>query len=197
MPATFGKFGGTDITTPTGRQKVESTEDQENAARLSAQIAQQLFSETGPLRAAGLQGLQGFLQTGTLPTGLNVGLDKILTTGREGLEGQYNVARQNILGRTPGQGGQLNAQLAALEIARAGQIGRLGADIQAQYEMPLRSQLFSSSLGLGFGAPSQSIAGLLGAGGQFGNIASRAQREQLQREKDSKQEIVMLMAALA
>lgn len=146
----------------------------EQNASVQNDIAKQLFDQSSPLRGQSLQQLLGFLQTGQIPQSLQVGLDQIYTQGREGLESQYNVARENILGRTPSRGGQLNALLADLEGSRASQVGRLGADLTAQYEYPLRTNLFSAATGLGTNQGSLALQGL----GQAGNALSGAEARQ-------------------
>ena len=170
-----------------------------DAAQLQADIARQLFGETGPLRTTSLGQLQGFLTNGTLPFPLQSGLDQIRTTGREDLESQYNVARQNILGLTPNRGGQLNSALANTELARAQAVGRLGADLQAQYELPLRQQLFGRATELGFGQANNSLTGLNAATSQFGNIAANAQQGALgaQQQAGAAGQTAGTLAALA
>lgn len=174
-------------------QDTDASDAQENVAKLQQQVAEQLFRETGPLRGAGINQLNSFLQTGNLPIPLQTSLQGILTTGREGLEQQYGVARNNILSRIPSQGGQLNAQLAALEMNRASQVGRLGADVTAQYEIPLRAQLFQSALNTGMGGTSLAMGGLNAAGGQFGGVANRLSAEEMAREKMAKEMLMKIM----
>jgi len=143
-----------------------------DVAQQQANIAQQLFGEATPLRQAGLANLLNFQQTGALPPGLNVGLERMMTTGREGLEGQFNAARANLLANNPMQGGQLNQALANLELTRAGQVGTLGANILGQYELPMRTNLQLQSLNTALGQGTQALQGFGSAGGLLGNLAA-------------------------
>lgn len=196
MPSTAGLFGLFDSITPSGRKKTKADEEQSQAARQMREIAQELFRSTSGLRSGTIGGLEGFLNTGQLPTSLQPNVQVPLTVGREGLENQFNVARQNIMNRIPSQGGQLNQNLAQAEIGRAQGVGRLEADVRTQIENPLRQFLFSSALGTGFGAPPTSISGLGGASSQFGDIAQRNLTEQMERERRHKEEVqsVSMMA---
>jgi len=54
--------------------------------------------------------------------------------------------------------------------------------------MPLRERLFQTALGIGFGQPPISLSGFGGAAGGYGQIATRAQAEQLEREQRAKEE---------
>lgn len=149
----------------------------EESAELQAQIARQLFSEASPLRQMNLAELEQFTRSGLLPIGLRAGLDQIITSGREGLEGQYNVARENILSRTPVRGGQLNKTLADLEMARAGSIGRFGADVLGQYELPIRQNLFNIGVNAGMGQSTQGLNALSGSTGNFMTLAQQAAQQ--------------------
>lgn len=164
----------------------------ENLASLQGDIARQLFTETTPLRGQSLAQLLQYLQTGVLPPALLQGLDKAYATGRTGLEDQYSVARENILGRVPSRGGQLNSQLANLEQQRATQVGRLGSDLLTQYELPLRNTLFASATGLPFGQAGQALGNIGQSAGTLGQIEARNAQVQFQQE----QAIGSLLASL-
>jgi hypothetical protein len=182
-------------TSPSGQQKTRTSKAQEDAAKQIRRIANEIFTQTAPLRQFSTSNLTNFLRDGTLPLALESGFERQLTTGREGLESQFGVARENILSRVPSRGGQLNEQLADLETSRAGRIGLLEADIEGQRNA-LRPGLFSSAISTGFGVPPQTIAGLNAAAGQFGNVAARAQQEQLQREQQKKEKVSGLGSAV-
>lgn len=151
--------------------------DAADAANLQAQIAKQLFDEASPLRGANLAQLGEFAQTGVLPVALRAGLDPLYATGREGLEKQYGVARQNILSSIPMRGGQLNKQLADLEQARAGSVGTLRSNILGQYELPLRQQLFTTGVNAGLGQSTQGLTGLGASATNFMQLAQAAGKE--------------------
>jgi len=148
-----------------------------DAAALQAQIARQLFDEASGLRQTNLNSLNNFALTGNLPTPLATGLGRIMTTGREGLESQYNVARANILGGTPMRGGQLNAALADLEMRRAGSVGRLGADVLGQYELPLRQNVYNMGVNAGVGQSTTGLSALGGSATNFMNLAQQAGKD--------------------
>lgn len=164
----------------------------ESLASLQGDIAKQLFTETTPLRGQSLAQLFQYLQTGVLPPALLQGLDKAYATGRTGLEDQYSVARENILGRVPSRGGQLNSQLADLEAQRANSVGRLGSDLLTQYELPLRNTLFASATGLPFGQAGQALGNIGQSAGTLGQIEARNAQAQFQQE----QAIGSLLASL-
>lgn len=222
MPATFGKFGGTDLTTPSGRQKISAVKEQKELLRQLGLTAEQqraigleLFEQTGGLREAGANQLQEYLRTGALPpalAGLTRGLsltgDNLYRTGREDLEAQFGRAREDIRNVVPAQGGQLNQALINLAQGRAGEVGRLQSDIQrqlfTQIEAPLRQNLFGTAVTTGFGTPQVALQGLSGAGqgfgaaaGGFSDIATRSLGEQLEREQRSKEEIQQIAFAVA
>ena len=146
------------------------------ATDVQAQIARQLFDQAQPLMLANMGQLGRFSQTGQLPVGLNLGLDALRTTGREGLEAQYNVARQNILNQTP-RGGQQVAALNNLEQARAGAIGRLGADILGQYDLPLRQNVFQMGVNTGLGQATTGLNALGTSANNFMNMANIASQQ--------------------
>lgn len=189
MPATAGKFGSKDALTPSGRQKTESTEAQEAAAKQMMEISKDLWQSTGGLRDATTGQLETFLLTGRMPRSLDLPIQDVYRSGREGLENQYRVAREQLLNTTPSEGGQLNDQLRDLAVSRAQAVGGLESQIKAQMEVPLAQQLFAGALSTGYGQPPVAISGLSSAGGQFGNIATRSQSEQLFREQQSKEEV--------
>lgn len=89
---------------------------------------------------------------------------------REATEAQFDVARENILGRTGARGGQLTQALSDVETGRAQAIGGL--------EAPLRQQLFNQALGISFGVPSGSQAGLASATQALTQLASIASQQQ-------------------
>lgn len=200
MPAQAGKYGAFDSLTPSGREKRDASDEQKELSHLTAKIAEDLYRSTAGIRGQTLGGLGDFLQTGQLPVGLAPPTQDLYRTGRENLESQYTVARDQILGQAGTRGGEMNSALTNLALQRAGSVGRLQTDIRAQVEQPIRNQLFSAALGTGFGAPVQSMAGLNLSATQFGNVANRALGEQLHREDAAKAEMqeigqMIMMAA--
>lgn len=187
MPSTIGKWGGLEGT-PAGQQKNENTQSQEEAAARMAEIGKELWESTRGLRKEGTGQLETFLKTGEMPKSLDLPIQDLYRTGREGMEGQYQVAREQLLDTAPTEGGQLNDQMRDLAVSRAQSIGGLETQIKAGVEMPLAQNLWQSALSTGYGQPPVAIAGLSAAGGQFGQIAGRGQAEQLFRETQAKEE---------
>jgi len=165
---------------------------QREAAAMQMRIAKELFDSTATLRNTGINSLQNFLLTGNIPTGLQMGFDRQYDVGRAGMEDQFNVARERLLSSSPVRGGQLNDQLAQLEMQRAGAVGNLAAERERQINAVLPG-LFSSAVSTGFGSVPQTIAGLESAAGQFGNSSARDAGIALQREKMSKEVFMSLL----
>lgn len=95
-----------------------------------------------------------------------------------GVTGLYN--QQNLL--------QYGANLDAAnrEDALRRSLYGIGLDLgreDVQDERTLRRNLFSQALGLGFGAPPQTLAGLGGASATFGNVASTALTQSLEQQR--------------
>jgi hypothetical protein len=224
-------FGLTDVITKAGREKRETSKAQRKAAEQMAAISQEVFDTTGGLREGAVSGLEGFLQSGDLPEGLTqvrpdlAGLNRFMDTGRlptavnlqdtyapvrDTLERQFRNAREATIGEAGAQGGALAQSLTdlqgeralgvtSIEAQRAQEANALrqrlfgvGLDIrreQAQQENALRQQLFGLATTTGFGQAPVALGGLGGAAGQFGNIAARAMQEQLYREEATKEKV--------
>jgi hypothetical protein len=175
--AAAGLAAGVGNTIYTGIRSNKASNQAEDAANLQAQIAKQLFDEASPLRSANLNELAEYARTGVLPTALRTSLDPLYATGREGLESQYSVARENLLSQNPSRGGQLNQQLAELDKARAGSVGRLRSDILGQYELPLRQNLFTLGVNTGLGQSTQGLQGLGSSAQNFMSLANTAAQQ--------------------
>lgn len=169
----------------------EAEEEQTESSRLQRDIALQLFQGgTAPtlLRFFGAppSGAGGlfpeFLETGELPTALQP--DISFAPVREAIEAQFANARENIIGRTPARGGQLNALLAANENARAQAVGALELD-EALLDVNLRQNLFNTGLNVAFGFPSTTVGGLSSSAASFSAAASRAAALEAQREQEA------------
>ena len=108
---------------------------------------------------------------------------------REATEAQFDVARQNIIGRTGARGGQLREALRDLEVNRAQAIGGL--------EAPLRQGLFNQALGVSFGQIPAIQAGLGAAGSSLAQIAgAQMQQQAASGEATGQLEGIALKAAL-
>ena len=138
------------------------------ATNLASQIAGGLWQETQPFREA-MYGEWRDLLSGEMPYGKSA-FPAMYRAGRAPIEGQYDVARQNVMEQIPG-GGRLEEALTDIEIARAQGLQDLVADY-------LQNQILQM-YGTAFGVPQQAMQGLLGAGqlavqagGQIGGSAS-------------------------
>ena len=128
-----------------------------------AKIAEQTYKETTPIREDLLAQMASFLQGGFDPTKSPL-YAPMYANARSGLEGQYNVARENVLANTPRGGGQIDA-LAGLESDRAGNIGSMQNALYGN----IFNDILSKTYGVAFGAPQQSMAGFGQAAGSYAN----------------------------
>ena len=164
------------------------------AATTQARISEQLFSEATGLR-------KSLLQTGDPPPGL-IGeilepleveptpLRPISPIGRETTEQQFDIARRNILGTGP-RGGRQAGLLRDIEIGRAGEVSRQGAEVEQQLferditDIARREQAEQTRAGRIFqaatpalGATQTGIGGLGQAGGILAGLSSVQQQRQ-------------------
>lgn len=135
-----------------------------------AQIAQDTYSQTDPLRQGFLQQMSSLLD-GSFDPQKTAAYAPMYAAARSGPEAQYNVAKENILGGTARGGGQTSA-LSGIEKARASDVGEIPGVLSSQ----ITQDLLSKAYGTAFGAPQQSMAGLGSAAGTFGNRMSMAQQ---------------------
>jgi hypothetical protein len=132
-----------------------------DANDMAQQMAMRQYRETQPLRTGILERGQEFMEGGFDPTQMPV-----YNVGRQGIESQYDVARQNILGGMPA-GGQMFDRLADVEVNRANQIGGLGAQI-AQDE-------YNKLYGVATGAPQVSMGALTSLAGSRAGAQAQQQ----------------------
>lgn len=135
-----------------------------------AQIAQDTYSQTDPLRQGFLQQMSSLLSGGFDPQKTAM-YQPMYNAARSGPEAQYNVARENVLAGTPRGGGQIQG-LANVESARASEVGSIPGMLSNQ----IFEDMMQKAYGTAFGAPQQSMAGLGAAAGTFGNRMSMAQQ---------------------
>ncbi len=93
------------------------------AAEAQTQLAQQLVSQTDPLRRNLISDAEAFLSGGRDVSGLPE-----FAAGKDVLESQFGRARENVIANTQ-KGGGLTAALAGLEGSRASGLTALTADI--------------------------------------------------------------------
>jgi len=125
-----------------------------NASDIQAQLAQQLFAETDPLRRALIGQADQF-----------VGGDRTFDGSptsrafKETAEAQFVRARENIIGATP-RGGALTSALSGLESDRASAL----AGGQAQFSERFGEQEIARAMTLATGSTGQALGGLGQAG---------------------------------
>ena len=162
----LGLAGGTTPAAP-GASPYES---------MLAQIAQDTYSQTDPLRQGFLQQMSSLVQGGFDPQRTAM-YAPLYASARSGPEAQYNVAKENILSGTPRGGGQIDA-LANVESARAETIGGIPAMLSNQ----ILQDMMQKAYGAAFNAPQQSMAGLSSASGTYGNRLSMAEAAAAQQK---------------
>jgi hypothetical protein len=135
-----------------------------------AEIAKKLYEQTDPTRQAFL-GQMGQVASGTFDPMKSPTYAPMYSSARSGVEAQYGVAKDAIMGNTPRGGGQTEA-LANLEGTRASEVGAIPGAISAN----ILNDLLNKSYGVAFGAPQQSMSGLASVAGTYGNRMSMAQQ---------------------
>ena len=113
------------------------------ASKTASKMAKDYYDQTDPMRQSLIGNFEDFLGGG-----YDVSQNPVWGAGRNVLENQYNVAKENVIGQTP-KGGALTEQLAGVEEARAGSLGELGANV-AQDE-------YNKLYGMATGAPGQAM----------------------------------------
>lgn len=181
----------------------EAQSGQADAARLQAEIAQQLLEDVDPLRTilfgtpgnldlpGGLGGPLGpgfelprtgelttFLETGELPTALQA--DVPFAAARDTLEEQFANVEQSLVEQAGARGGQLTQELGETARARGRAVGQLALQ-EGLREADLRERVFSQTLAAAFGAPPQAISGLAASSAGFGALAGDLANIQLQQ----------------
>lgn len=141
-----------------------------------AQIAQDTYTQTDPLRQGFLQQMSSLLSGGFDPQKTAM-YAPMYAAARSGPEAQYNAARENVLAGTPRGGGQIKA-LADIESSRASEVGSIPGMLSNQ----ILQDMLQKSYGTAFGVPQQSMAGLSSASGTYGNRLSMAEMAAKQQE---------------
>jgi len=167
----------------TAKHRADQAEKrQTDVARNIRDISQQLYGETAGLRSGTTDVLNRVL-AGERPEQF-----RIFAPEREAVESQFRNARESILASTPARGGQLNTLLANTDLARAGTLSQMDADI--------RRSAFDQALRTGYGVPALSLGGLGSAGGIFGQQVAGAEGG-ASGKNSSAGSLVGLAAALA
>ena len=141
-----------------------------------ANIAQETYSQTDPLRQGFLNQMISLLSGGFDPQKTPM-YAPLYAAARSGPEAQYNVAKENILSGTPRGGGQTSA-LAGIERGRAEDVGGIPGMLSNQ----ILQDMLQKAYGTAFNAPQQSMAGLSSASGTYGNRLSMAEMAAAQQK---------------
>lgn len=144
----------------------------------AAQIAQQTYADTAPVRNDLLAQMGNFL-SGGVDFSKSPLYAPMYANARSGIESQYNVAKDNILSSTPAGGGQI-AALAGLESDRAGNI----SNTQNAIFSNLFNDVLQKTYGVAFNAPQQSMAGLGQAGASYAGRYGAANQAYSQQQKN-------------
>ena len=126
--------------------------DEPQSSEEAAKIAKKMFRQTNPLRKDMIGNFENFLGGG-----YDVSQNPVWGAGRDVIENQYDVARENAIGNIPA-GGALTDQLSNLDSDRASAMGQLGGNV-AQDE-------YNKAYGMASGAPGQAMGTLSQIGGQ-------------------------------
>lgn len=162
--AAAGAVAAAGVSASASKKAAKAQQKAAEPAALQAEISQELFEQTNPLRQATTGLLTDFAQTGTLPFALRGDLGP----GAETANAQYAQARDNLLSSVPLRGGQLNNALANLEFARAGTL--------FQHDAALRQGLWNQAVAQSFQGVGPALQGLQGASQTQLSIAAQQQQ---------------------
>lgn len=159
-----------------GKGKTTPTVSPYEAA--GAQIAQQTYKETTPIREDLLSQMTNFLQGGFDPS-KSPTFAPLYANARAGVESQYNAAKDSVLGNTPRGGAQISA-LTGLASDRAGNLSNAQNTIFSN----IFNDILQKTYGVAFNAPQQSMAGLGQAGSSYGNRYGAANQAYSAQQKN-------------
>ena len=115
-------------------------------------MAKDYYEKTDPMRQSMIGNYENFLGGD-----YDVSQNPVWGPSRDVLEGQYDVARENVISNVP-KGGALTEQLTNVDTARAEGLGGLASNI-AQDE-------YNKAYGMATGAPGQSFGAMSNLAGQ-------------------------------
>ena len=150
-----------------------------------AKIAKEMYGITTPLRTGQLGDWSALAESGYDPRTLPQ-YGGMYNLARPGLENQYDIAKQNVLGSVP-QGGGLTSALTNLERGRAETVGGLSGQIGTD----LLNQELQKKFGVAWNVPGQSMQGL-GTASQ--SYAQRYQAALMSQSQQSNQKGGMMGA---
>ena len=139
-----------------------------------SKIAEQLYSQTQPLRGRLIRQMGNITSGQTTPQQTAL-FKPIFSQAKQGIEDQYGVAREDILSTLP-RGGTQQKGLTDLAIGRAEQSSALPSQISGE----ILNDMLSKAYGVAFGTPQTSISGLGTAAGTYGAKQSQAMASESQ-----------------
>jgi hypothetical protein len=134
-----------------------------------ADISKEMYATTSPLRSSLIDKYSSVLG-GNYDYKSDPTYSPLFQSAKQGIEGQYGTARQNILSSTPAGGG-LTKALSNLDIARAGDMATVPANLQSQ----IANSLLGNATSAAWNTPQTSIASLGSANNSY---ASRLMQQQ-------------------
>lgn len=141
-----------------------------------AAIAKELYAETTPMRKD-LLGEMGKVAGGDYDPTQSSLYAPMFAQGKQSVEDQYGIAKENILANIPRGGAQVQG-LTDLEMGRAEQASSLPAMISQD----IMTDMLNKTYGTAFAAPQQSMSGLGTVASTFGQRQSQAMASNAQEK---------------
>jgi hypothetical protein len=151
------------------RKGSEQTGQSQAISNDQAWMARQMYDSTEGLRAAGIDRMRNFQETGNLPQQLRSTVGLGVPIAQQ--EAELGNARRGILDSMP-RGGLQQRALMELPLQRLLQRDMLAAN-RAQIDDVTRQNLFSTALNTGMGAPSQSMGAMNAAAGNLNSLGQQ------------------------
>ncbi len=133
-------------------------------------IAKDMLTQTAPMRGNLINEMTA-VSAGDYDPAKSPMFAPMFAQGKQGVESQYGLAKENILSNVPRGGAQVTA-LADLEQGRAEQASSLPSMISQD----IMTDMLNKTYGTAFAAPQQSMSGLSSASASYGSRAAAAQQ---------------------
>lgn len=146
-----------------------------------AKMAKELFNQTGPMRGNLVNELTS-VSEGTYDPQKSPLFSPRFAEAKQGVEGQYGIAKQNIMSNAP-RGGGLTSSLNSLEMNRAGTAARIPQEISSG----IMNELMNKAYGTAFNTPAQSMQGMSGAAQSLSGRQSMAMQADAAKQAAKKQ----------
>jgi hypothetical protein len=163
-----GKGGGGSISVP-----------QNPYEQSLANIAMGIYNQTQGMRNVLTDQAGAFLRGRMSPRDMPQ-FGPLYALSRQGLESQYNVAKDQLMSTMP-KGGTLRAGLSDLAVNRASQVGMLPNQIGSSLVGDLQNKIY----GTAWGTPSQSMSGFGSAASGWSSRANTAAMIEAQQQQAS------------